>query len=44
MSYTRAESGRILGIPMPTGKVRSLSLATAAGIALDEALRQVHGW
>jgi tRNA (cytidine/uridine-2'-O-)-methyltransferase len=29
---------------MPTGKVRSLNLATAAGIVLYEALRQVHGW
>jgi tRNA (cytidine/uridine-2'-O-)-methyltransferase len=28
-------------IPMPTGKVRSLNLATAVGIALYEALRQV---
>jgi tRNA (cytidine/uridine-2'-O-)-methyltransferase len=37
-------AGRILGIPMPTGKVRSLNLATAAGIVLYEALRQVHGW
>jgi tRNA (cytidine/uridine-2'-O-)-methyltransferase len=29
---------------MPTGKVRSLNLATACGIVLYEALRQVHGW
>jgi len=28
-------------IPMPTGKVRSLNLATAAGIVLYEALRQI---
>lgn len=28
-------------IPMPSGKVRSLNLATAAGIVLYEALRQV---
>ncbi len=35
---------RLLEIPMPTGKVRSLNLATAAGIVLYEALRQVHGW
>lgn len=33
-----------IGIPMPTGKVRSLNIATAAGIALYEALRQVHRW
>jgi len=31
-------------IPMPTGKVRSINLATAAGVVLYEALRQVHGW
>lgn len=30
-------------IPMPSGKVRSLNLATAAGIVLYEALRQVQG-
>jgi tRNA (cytidine/uridine-2'-O-)-methyltransferase len=35
---------RLIGIPMPTGKVRSLNLATACGIVLYEALRQVHGW
>ena len=32
------------GIPMPGGKVRSLNLATSAGIVLYEALRQLHGW
>lgn len=37
-------AGRVLGIPMPTGAVRSLNLATAAGIVLYEALRQIHGW
>jgi tRNA (cytidine/uridine-2'-O-)-methyltransferase len=37
-------AGRLIGIPMPTGKVRSLNLATAAGVVLYEALRQVHGW
>ncbi|HEY1861621.1 MAG TPA: tRNA (cytidine(34)-2'-O)-methyltransferase [Gemmataceae bacterium] len=31
-----------LCIPMQTGKVRSLNLATAAGIALYEALRQLQ--
>ena len=37
-------AGRVLGIPMPTGKVRSLNLTTAVGIVLYEALRQVNGW
>jgi tRNA (cytidine/uridine-2'-O-)-methyltransferase len=36
--------GQILHIPMPGGGVRSLNLATAVGIALYEALRQIHGW
>ncbi len=31
-------------IPMPAGKVRSLNLATAVGIVLYEALRQLHNW
>jgi tRNA (cytidine/uridine-2'-O-)-methyltransferase len=35
---------RTFGIPMPGGKVRSLNLATSAGIVLYEALRQLHGW
>ena len=35
---------RLLQIPMPAGNVRSLNLATAAGIVLYEALRQVHKW
>ena len=35
---------RVLTIPMPAGKVRSLNLATAVGIVLYEALRQIHGW
>jgi tRNA (cytidine/uridine-2'-O-)-methyltransferase len=35
---------RVLTIPMPTGSVRSLNLATAAGIVLYEALRQLQGW
>lgn len=37
-------SGQVIGIPMPSGHVRSLNLATSAGIALYEALRQIHGW
>jgi tRNA (cytidine/uridine-2'-O-)-methyltransferase len=35
---------RALTIPMPGGKVRSLNLATATGIVLYEALRQLHAW
>jgi tRNA (cytidine/uridine-2'-O-)-methyltransferase len=35
---------RVLTIPMPAGKVRSLNLATATGIVLYEALRQLHRW
>lgn len=37
-------AGRTFHIPMPGGKVRSLNLATAVGIVLYEALRQVEGW
>src|SRR5438093_263400 len=33
-----------LSVPMPAGKVRSLNLATAVGIVLYEALRQLHSW
>lgn len=29
---------------MPTGKVRSLNLATSVGVVLYEALRQLHDW
>jgi tRNA (cytidine/uridine-2'-O-)-methyltransferase len=36
--------GRTFGIPMPGGKVRSLNLATATGIVLYEALRQLRNW
>jgi len=35
---------RALCIPMPASGVRSLNLATAVGIALYEALRQLHNW
>jgi tRNA (cytidine/uridine-2'-O-)-methyltransferase len=35
---------RALCIPMPGAGVRSLNLATAVGIVLYEALRQVQGW
>jgi len=34
----------VLCIPMPAEKVRSLNLATAVGIALYEALRQIQKW
>jgi tRNA (cytidine/uridine-2'-O-)-methyltransferase len=37
-------AGTLIGIPMPTGKVRSLNLATAVGVVLYEALRQLHDW
>lgn len=37
-------AARTIGIPMPTGAVRSLNLATAAGIVLYEALRQTNDW
>jgi len=33
-----------ISIPMPAGHVRSLNLATAVGIVLYEALRQLHDW
>jgi tRNA (cytidine/uridine-2'-O-)-methyltransferase len=33
-----------LCLPMPAGRVRSLNLATAVGIAAYEALRQIHRW
>ena len=35
---------RLVGIPMPSGAVRSLNLATAVGIVLYDALRRLHGW
>jgi len=35
---------RALTIPMPGGKVRSINLATATGIVLYEALRQLRKW
>lgn len=41
---TARHADRLIGIPMPTGNVRSLNLATAAGIVLYEGLRQLHGW
>jgi tRNA (cytidine/uridine-2'-O-)-methyltransferase len=35
---------RSVTIPMPGEKVRSLNLATAVGVVLYEALRQLHDW
>jgi tRNA (cytidine/uridine-2'-O-)-methyltransferase len=35
---------RLVGIPMLSGAVRSLNLATAVGVVLYDALRRLHGW
>jgi tRNA (cytidine/uridine-2'-O-)-methyltransferase len=43
-SLLREHPDRSVTIPMPAGKVRSLNLATAVGIALYEALRQLNNW
>ena len=43
-SVVERYGNRALGIPMPSGKVRSLNLANAVSIVLYEALRQVNGW
>jgi tRNA (cytidine/uridine-2'-O-)-methyltransferase len=43
-SLVERSADRVLTIPMPAGKVRSLNVATAVGIVLYEALRQVHKW
>jgi len=37
-------SDRTFVIPMPTGKVRSLNLATSVGIVLYDTLRRLHDW
>jgi len=42
--FRKRNQERAVTIPMPAARVRSLNLATAVGIALYEALRQVHGW
>lgn len=42
--FLERHADRALCIPMPAGKVRSLNLATAVGIATYEALRQIHRW
>ena len=39
----RANWDRCLRVPMPNPRVRSLNLATTAGIALYEAIRQIQG-
>jgi len=43
-SIQQKYADRLLLLPMPTGKVRSLNLATAVGIALYEGLRQLEVW
>ncbi len=43
-SLVGSDPERALTIPMPSGRVRSLNLATAVGIALYEALRQIERW
>jgi tRNA (cytidine/uridine-2'-O-)-methyltransferase len=43
-SVLQRHADRTFTIPMPAGRVRSLNLATAVGIVLYEALRQVHRW
>jgi tRNA (cytidine/uridine-2'-O-)-methyltransferase len=35
---------RCFTIPMLSGKIRSLNLATSVGVVLYEGLRQLHGW
>jgi tRNA (cytidine/uridine-2'-O-)-methyltransferase len=43
-SLLQRPGGHVLRIPMLTGNVRSLNLATAVGIVLYEALRQIQEW
>ncbi len=43
-SLLQRNDERTLCIPMPAQKVRSLNLATAVGIVLYEALRQIDAW
>jgi tRNA (cytidine/uridine-2'-O-)-methyltransferase len=43
-SVLERHAERVVTIPMPTGRVRCLNLATAVGIVLYEALRQLHDW
>ena len=43
-SLLQEHPDRTVTIPMHAGQVRSLNLATAVGIALYEALRQLNNW
>ena len=43
-SVLERHAENLLTIPMPSGKVRSLNLATSVGIVLYEALRQLGVW
>jgi tRNA (cytidine/uridine-2'-O-)-methyltransferase len=43
-TFRARHADRLLTIPMPGAAVRSLNLATAVGIVLYEALRQIEGW
>jgi tRNA (cytidine/uridine-2'-O-)-methyltransferase len=42
--FLQRHAERAFTIPMPSSKVRSLNLATAVGIVLYEALRQLRRW
>jgi tRNA (cytidine/uridine-2'-O-)-methyltransferase len=44
VSLLEENSSQTLTIPLLSDKVRSLNLATAVGIVLYEALRQLHRW
>lgn len=43
-SVRERHRGRCFTVPMPSGKVRSLNLATCAGVVLYEALRRLNNW
>jgi tRNA (cytidine/uridine-2'-O-)-methyltransferase len=43
-SLLERHAAHAVTIPMPAGLVRSLNLATAVGIGLYEALRQLNAW
>lgn len=44
LSLRQRYADSLIGIPMPTGKVRSLNLAAAVAIVLYDALRRIHRW